>query len=120
MISDGKFGREERVMKTGDFRKAYKEGRAYRSGGYSLFLLPNTGPGSRLGISVSARSVRLAVRRNRLKRILREAWRRNKSSIKQGFDIIINVKKDTPKQGLSYKNVERVFLKLASEARLIR
>lgn len=48
---------------------------------------------ARLGIVVAKRNVRLAVNRNKLKRLIRETFRRQHDQM-QGLDIVVIVKKD--------------------------
>ncbi|MFA6078439.1 MAG: ribonuclease P protein component [Candidatus Omnitrophota bacterium] len=117
MISDETFPKKEHLIKTKDFRKAYKEGVPYRAGPIILYSVRNGSEYSRLGVVVSARNVKLANRRNRIKRLLREAYRKTKKGIKTGFDIVLVVKKDLSR-GYFYKDIEKVFLRLIKEAHL--
>ncbi len=50
-------------------------------------------PWARLGIVVAKKNVRLAVARNRLKRIVRESFRQQQDSL-QGLDVVVIIKKD--------------------------
>jgi ribonuclease P protein component len=89
---DGKFAKRERILKTGDFRIVYKKGRSVKSGPFVLCYLASSRPYSRLGFSIASRNVKLAVQRNRLRRIFREAYRRNKDLIRKPHDLVIVVK----------------------------
>jgi ribonuclease P protein component len=73
---------------------------------------------SRIGFSIGSRSVRLATRRVRLKRCLREAFRKNKKRFKSGFDMIVVVKKD-PGRGCGGKFFEAQLLALMKETGVI-
>src|SRR5690606_13824276 len=59
---------------------------------------PNGLPHNRLGLSVSRR-VGTAVRRNRIKRLLREAFRLNQHDWPTGLDLVVGVRPHEP-QGL--------------------
>lgn len=118
MISDERFSKEERLAKTKDFRRIYKKGVFLKRGGLILYYLPNALEKNRLGFSIRAKNIRLAARRNRIRRLLREAYRRSKKVLKKGYDIVLVVKSDLAKT-IVYRDAEEIFLKLAKEAGLL-
>jgi ribonuclease P protein component len=117
VATDEKFGKNEHILKTGDFAAVYKKGRAARSELIFLHYLPNGLPYGRIGFSISSARVRLATGRNRIRRIMREVYRRNKKNFKTGFDLVVVVKKD-PGKIILYKDFESLFLKLVKTAGL--
>jgi ribonuclease P protein component len=85
--------REERLRRRAEFLRCYREGR--RRGGRlaTLFFVPNSQPGPRLGITVSRKVGRKAVVRQRLKRRVREIYRRwNHRSQLPAVDLVVNLK----------------------------
>ena len=112
------FAKQERLLKTKDFRKVYRDGRSYKAGFIILRLLPNTASTNRVGFSISAKSIKRAFRRNRIKRLFREAYRRNKKILKQGLDIVFVVRRDV-KESYSYLEAEQVFLDLSRQAGIL-
>lgn len=67
----------------------YDKGRRVSSGSFTLFGLPNSLEHCRLGITVT-RKVGGAVRRNRIKRVLREIFRRNRERLAPPIDVVVN------------------------------
>jgi len=59
------------------------------------FARPNNLPHPRLGISIS-RSVGTAPRRNRIKRLLREAFRLHQHDWPKGYDLVLVVRPHEP------------------------
>ncbi len=115
MIPDEGFPKKERLVKTGDFRRVYKEGRSVRKEAFILYYLTNNLSRNRFGIVIGARNVKRANKRNRIKRLFREAYRKTKNKLKTGFDIVISVKKERPPTA-GYSDIEKIFLKLAGQA----
>ena len=82
-----------RVRKRKDYQLAYQEGKRYYTKNFIIFIRKNDVNLPRLGITV-ARKYGKAVKRNRIKRLLREFFRLNKKLFKIGYDYVIVVKKD--------------------------
>ncbi len=80
--------RTARLRTPGDFRRVY--GRGHRAHGRILVAIgfARRDPGHRLGVAVSKEHGR-AVRRNKFKRILREAFRLERPGLPGAFDIIL-------------------------------
>lgn len=119
MISDEKLNRRERLSKSKYFRSVYRKALPVTAGSVTLYCIPNALEHNRIGFSMSAKNIKLAHRRNKIRRLLKEAYRRNKKNFKSGFDMVIVVKKDLGKT-FSYDGIENILSKLARGASLLR
>jgi ribonuclease P protein component len=77
-----------RLLKKGDYKRVYANGKKKAGRLLRICYLPNEHEQSRFGISVGKKYGN-AVKRNQLKRWIREAIRRNKESIDRSLDVII-------------------------------
>ena len=89
------FKRSQHLRSRAEFDAVYKAGFRQGSGPLLLFLLANDGKRTRFGISVS-KKLGNAVRRNRVKRLLREAYRLQQHDLPQGFDWLVVVRPHGP------------------------
>ncbi|HEY7913234.1 MAG TPA: ribonuclease P protein component, partial [Blastocatellia bacterium] len=94
------FSKADRILKRDHFKRVYEGGRKVHTRFFTAFILPNSGEGPRLGITAT-RKIGNAVERNRARRLLREAFRKNKWLAPRGVDIVINVKRSLVEAALS-------------------
>lgn len=78
----------QRILKTSDFRAVYAARARAGDGRLVAYAKPNGLEVTRLGVSVGKRCGP-AVRRNRIKRLLREAFRRARPAFPNGYDIVL-------------------------------
>jgi ribonuclease P protein component len=87
-----RFRKEERIRHRRDFQLALRYGSRRHTKHYTVILRPNDLECSRLGVTVS-KSVGNAVKRNRVKRCLREFFRLHKHKLPPSHDLVIIAKK---------------------------
>ncbi len=102
-----------------EFARVYKRGRFLAGSLVVVHYLRRKGPGgtNRLGVTVS-KSVSGSVRRNRVKRLLRESYRLQEDLLDTGYDIIITGRQAEP--ALTFAQVDREVGRLLRRAGIRR
>ena len=100
------FPKSKRLLANRRFRQVFDAGRRAGDGFLVVYALPNGMEHSRLGVSIG-KSCGGAVVRNRLKRLIREAFRLNLAGIPCGFDYVVLVDTNWPKKLNGTSNRQR-------------
>lgn len=83
---------KQHLLRTnGDFQQVYRSGRRLRGEGFVLIFLKNSFEYNRLGISVQ-RKTGNAVRRNRIKRLIREVFRLHRELFPAAADVVVAIR----------------------------
>ncbi len=98
------FGPRWRLKRRSDYLRVQSKGRSYPTSHFIVLVKPNGLPHPRLGVTVS-RKVGNAVVRNRIKRLIREAFRQAKGEFPKGHDVVVIAKGNAA--GVTYHQVER-------------
>lgn len=85
---DESFPGKYRLRRSNDFKRVFARGRRRPTRFFVIYILPNQLEFSRLGIQVRRR-VGTAVVRNRIKRMVRETFRKIKDDFRKSLDLIV-------------------------------
>lgn len=96
------FPKRIKILNRADYVNANRSGRRIHSRHFAVILKQNGLGITRLGVIVSKKAGN-AVKRNRVKRLIRELFRLNKSRFPQGHDIVIAAKK-----GANYLDLRKI------------
>ena len=89
-MTEQRFSKSCRLLNANDFKPVFDKPDARVSHPCFLILAKCSEPNARLGLVVAKKQVKLANRRNRLKRLIRESFRCQ--SFKKSVDIIVLVR----------------------------
>ncbi|MGJ8692908.1 MAG: ribonuclease P protein component [Thalassotalea sp.] len=85
------FNRESRLLTPGHFQNVFKNATRFSSKHFTILITPNNDGNNRLGLAIAKKRVKLAVQRNRIKRLVRENFRLNQDKI-PNIDMVVMVK----------------------------
>ncbi len=121
--SGQRFTPDDRLRKTWEFRRAQGKGRKVHTPHFLLVVFPRpkttASTRSRLGITVTRKVSSSAVKRNRVKRVVREVFRRNRDLFPSGCDIVFIARRGSPELGYhdvlsEVRSASRAMLRMES------
>jgi ribonuclease P protein component len=103
------FPRTSRLLRRAEYDAVYREGRRRSSREFAVFLCPNGMELSRFGWSIK-KALGSAVKRNRMRRRIREIIRLHRQEIAPGWDIVIHPRSAVAKANFSALSEELMKL----------
>lgn len=94
------------IKKNREFQNIYRKGRYAVSKSLALYMLPNNLDFNRVGITAS-RNYGKSVKRNRIRRLIRESYRAIHENLKTGYDFVIVARKTNEYENLDYHKISR-------------
>ena len=97
LISDQKFPRTVRLLSAADFGRVFKRPIKSTDNCFVVLARSNSMGEARLGLVIAKKHVKLAVGRNRIKRVIRDSFRHHQQLLK-GLDLVVLVRTGTADQ----------------------
>lgn len=110
-----KLPKSGRLRRNKSFQAVYRSGKSYANRHLVLYVLPQRGRERRVGFAAGKR-LGSAVVRNRVKRLLREAYRLHQHRLAVGFDLVIVGRQPLINEGLP--TAVTAFLHLCERAKI--
>ncbi|MGP1406987.1 ribonuclease P protein component [Selenomonas sp.] len=101
------------LKKKKDFQAVYSHGKSYANRFLVLYVFRSNGFQGKVGFA-AGKKLGNAVKRNRVKRLLRESYRMNQGAIKEGVSLLFVGRKAAVDAGC--QDLEKAFLALAKKA----
>lgn len=106
------------LKKNYEFRRVLSKGNFFGGNYIQAVILKTSDFNNFLGLAINTK-LGHAVKRNRIKRLLRESYKLLETQVKDGFQIVFLIKKKTDINNLSFQNIKMDMEKILKNAKVI-
>ncbi|MBO5348613.1 MAG: ribonuclease P protein component [Clostridia bacterium] len=106
------------LKKNYEFKNVLSKGKFYIGKYIIVYVKDNNKKENFIGIAVNTK-IGKAVKRNRIKRVIRESYRINKEKIKKGKDIVFLWNKNAKINDANFYNINKELLEIFDKANMV-
>ena len=111
-MSGSGFHRQSKLHNGAEFQRVFDAPDRSSDALFTVLATPNGRDYSRLGLAIGRKRIRLAVKRNRIKRLVRESFRHHPDRL-VGLDVVVMARFDGKKKNLDiFRSLERHWARL--------
>ncbi len=108
------------LKKNYEFQRTLKKGKWYGGNLINMYIVVNNKKNNYIGIAVGKKVTKSSVKRNRIRRLIREAYRLNEKSIINGLNIVIVWKTSCGFELANLKSIEKDILVCFNKANILK
>ncbi len=111
-----RFDRCLRLLKPADFKQVFSGARKSTDENFTVLAIDNRLTHPRLGLAIAKKEVKSAVVRNRIKRVVRESFRRHRA-VMPALDLVVLARRGTAEKDNSelYRSLQRHWSRLGHQ-----
>ena len=106
------------IKKNYEFKNLFSKGKFYYGDFIHMYIKKGNSSYNKFGIAISKKQGK-AVKRNRIKRLIRENYKNFESRIENGTQILIIINKEKNIEEINFKDIENNFLRTLKKANIL-
>ena len=106
------------IKKNYEFKNLFSKGKFYYGEFVHMYIKKTNSSYNKFGIAISKKQGK-AVKRNRIKRLIRENYKNFEPKMKKGIQILIVINKEKKIEEINFKNIENNFLRTLKKAEIL-
>ena len=106
------------LKKNYEFKNLFSKGKFYHGEFIHMYIRESSSNYKKFGIAISKKQGK-AVKRNRIKRLIRENYKNFEDRIKDGIQILVIINKEQNIENISFKQIEDNFYSTLKKANVL-
>lgn len=108
------------IKRSTEFQQVFKNGKWYSADILMIYILKNNQNIKKVGIAVGKKVSNRSTKRNRIKRLIREAYRKNEELLVSGYNVVIVCKAGVDFSTINFEIIQSELMKCFNKAELIK
>lgn len=108
------------LKKNFDFQKIFKKGKWYGGNLLNVYVIKNYKESNYIGVAVGKKVSKSSVKRNRIRRLIKESYRLNEYRIINGLNIVIVWKTDKAFELANFHDIQKDLLYCFKNANILK
>ena len=106
------------IKKNYEFKNLFSKGKFYYGNSINMYIKISNSNFNKLGIAVSKKQGK-AVKRNRVKRLIRENYKLLEDNIKNGISILVIINKKKKIDDIEFYEIKEDFIKILNKSNVL-
>ena len=106
------------IKKNYEFKNLFSKGIFYYGENIHMYIKSTNKEFNKLGIAISRKQGK-AVKRNHIKRLIRENYKNIESNLKKGYNFLIVINKKKNIEEINFKDIKKDFFEILKKADLL-
>lgn len=108
------------IKRSTEFQQVFKNGKWYSADILMIYVLKNNQNIKKVGVAVGKKVSNRSTKRNRIKRLIKEAYRKNEEFLISGYNVVVVCKSGIDLSTINFELIQSELMRCFTKAEIIK